>query len=299
MESNLKITSTNQMAIESHDSGSITEVQVNAEHAELVLNHTLFSAKVSLFGGQVLSWQPKGQSEVFWVSKNAILNGDKPIRGGIPLCWPWFGSYKDAGNHGFARTNYWHLKSSKISKDGILLELELTVDNQCSQWPYSFSLIQVLEFSSTLKQQLIVENTSDQTFDFSYALHSYFSVSSPNDVKIPDLSSANYDNKITQLINRPPADVLDCVGPIDNIYHSDKSLTLFDKKWKRAIEINKANSAQWVLWNPGEEGAKSFNDIHQNGEQEFVCLEAANTHFLQVAAGQIVNLSQEIKVYKL
>ena len=74
---------------------------------------------------------------------------------------------------------------------------------------------------------------------------------------------------------------------------------MFDKGLKRAIEIKKINSSQWVLWNPGVEIAASMSDIHQQGEDEFVCLEAANTHWVKVPAGQSVELSQTMRVYNL
>ncbi|WOH39185.1 D-hexose-6-phosphate mutarotase [Thalassotalea fonticola] len=279
--------------------GEVVESKLDSNFSELLLTHELFSAHLTLHGGHVLSWQPKGHEEVFWMSKKTQLQQGKAIRGGVPICWPWFGPYNGAGNHGFARTSIWQLSGIDISSEGIKIELELSGENCSPSWSYKFSVKQVLMFSTTFSQQLIIENLSHKDFQFSNALHSYFSVSNPANIAIPDLNSASFDDKINQLLGCAPADVFNCTGPIDKIYHHNSSMTLFDKGWKRAIEIKKSNSAQWVLWNPGINIAAGMADIHQQGEDEFVCLEAANTNWITVAKGEKLSLSQEVQVYKL
>lgn len=295
----LEVNTTETRNVAKSEFGCIVESKLNSNFSELILTHDLFTARLTLHGGHILSWQPKGHDEVFWLSKKAQLQQGKAIRGGIPICWPWFGPYLEAGNHGFARTSVWQLGDISISSKGIKVELELSGDNCSPSWPYKFNVKQVLMFSTTFSQQLIIENLSHKSFQFSNALHSYFSVSNPANIAIPDLNSASFDDKINQLRGCVPVDVFNCTGPIDKIYHHNSSMTLFDKGWKRAIEIKKSNSAQWVLWNPGVDIAASMSDIHQQGEDEFVCLEAANTNLVTVPQGEAVSLSQEIQVYKL
>lgn len=279
--------------------GEVVESKLNANFSELILSHDLFSARLTLHGGHVVSWQPKGHDEVFWMSKKAQLENGRAIRGGVPICWPWFGPYNDAGNHGFARTSTWQLGDIDINSNRIKVELILEGENKSSVWPYKFRVKQVLMFSTTFSQQLIIENLSHKDFQFSSALHSYFSVSNPENIAIPELNSACFDDKIKKIQGCAPADVFNCTGPIDKIYYHNSAMTMFDKGWKRAIEIKKSNSAQWVLWNPGLDIAAGMADIHQQGENEFVCLEAANTNWVTVPKSEAVSLSQEIQVYKL
>ena len=86
------------------------------------------------------------------------------------------------------------------------------------------------------------------------------------------------------------------VGPVDRIYHSNKVMQITDSKWQRTIEVNASNTQQWVFWNPGENVANSMADIHAGGEQEFVCLEAANTNMQLLASGKSLTISQVITV---
>lgn len=287
--------------IKEHESGRITLENINENIQFLSLKHSSFSAKVSLHGGQVLSWKPEGQPDIFWVSNGNKYTLDKAIRGGVPICWPWFGPLEGGPQHGFARTSLWQLASCKVDDLGIDLVLELSGENMSDIWPYKFVLQQVLHFGSSFKQRFIVKNTDEQAFTFTNALHSYFQVGSPEETAIPELNNAFYDNSLTQITCCKPEDVFDCVGPIDKIYHHESTLSLFDKGNKRVIEVKKTNSKQWVLWNPGVELAANFTDLHQNGQDEFVCAEAANTakNVITVEANQTVEIGQEVNIYSL
>lgn len=285
--------------LQSNEYGGVYQSLIANGIKELSIEHQNCHARLSLYGGHVLNWQPNAHQEVFWLSKTAEFKTGKAIRGGIPICWPWFGPYKDAGNHGFARTSDWALDKLLITKSSVEITISLEGQQLTKQWPYSFKVTQVLTFGDTFKQQFIVENRSEESFSFSNALHSYFNVSHPQNVTVPGLNTAHYDDKISQLGNCKAQEFFDCVGPIDKIYHHNSSVTLLDKGLNRAIEINKSNCAQWVLWNPGAEIASKMADIHLGGENEYVCLEAANTNWVAVAARQTISLSQEIRTYKL
>ncbi|MDN3651721.1 D-hexose-6-phosphate mutarotase [Thalassotalea ponticola] len=285
--------------LERNEFGSIVQRTIATDIQIVELTHKNFSATISLYGGQVLSWKPNKQRDVFWLSKRTFYEKGKAIRGGIPLCWPWFGAHKDAGNHGFARNVNWQLDNFSVDSRAITIKLSLEGEQAYNVWPYKYRVVQTIVISDTFSQSLVVQNLSDRVFQFNGALHSYFQVSDPANVAVPGLNSHFYDDKISSYLNCPPRDVLDCTGPIDRIYHSDASVTLFDKVWKRAIEINKSNCPQWVLWNPGKDIALSMDDIHQLGENEFVCLEAANTNGVTVNPGKSAELFQEIQVYNL
>jgi glucose-6-phosphate 1-epimerase len=291
----------NNNLIQQHPSGRVLLENINENIQVLSLSHTYFDANVSLHGGQVLSWQPKGQPDIFWLSKGNKYTLDKGIRGGVPICWPWFGPAEGGPQHGFARTSLWRLMSCSIDDIGIDLVLEFRGENMSDLWPYKFVVQQVLHFGSNFKQRFIVKNTDQKAFTFTNALHSYFNVFSPEETAIPELNNAFYDNALTKVTCCKPSDIFDCVGPIDKIYHHENTLSLFDKGNKRVIEVKKQNSKQWVLWNPGAELAAGFVDLHPNGEDEFVCAEAANTakNVISVEPNQTVEMSQEVNVHSL
>ena len=159
---------------------------------ELNISHAHCQARVSLYGGQVLSFKPTGHKDVLWLSEQASYQAGKAIRGGIPLCWPWFGfndkqtaaqqKNKVVANHGFARQLPWQIESINADEEGVTLVLVLKGKNQHSIWPNAYQLIQTLFFGKSLKQSLAMSNLSQEDAQYSAALHSYFTVSNPSNV---------------------------------------------------------------------------------------------------------------------
>ncbi len=272
--------------------------------AGLNISHTHCQAQISLYGGQVLSYKPVGYEAVLWLSEKAHYQTGKAIRGGIPLCWPWFGPNDKqtsgllAQKHGFARLLLWEMDSINSDESGVTLVLTLTGENQHALWPNSYQLRQTLFFGKSFKQTLAMTNLSQQDAQYSAALHSYFGVSNPSNVNIETLTGVNYCDKLTDGSSIQQQSV-SCIGEIDREYHSSEKMIIVDNDWQRKIEIVSDNCQQWVLWNPGAELANTMADIHLGGEQEYVCLEAANTAWQALPAGETVIISQEISVTNL
>jgi len=263
----------------------------------LKITHNKCSASISLLGGQLLAWQPENQHPVLWLSETAEYKQNNAIRGGVPICWPWFGGYKSAGNHGFARQNLWKLNDITINQEDVVITLSFTGENFDPVWPYAFSLTQTLIIGSTLSQQLTISNLSDQTFAYKGALHSYFRVSSPKNISINALASANFYDKLSDK-DKIAEPIVPCVGPVDRVYESDEKMKIIDSKWHRTIAVESQQCAQWVLWNPGVEESKQIADIHPKGAQEYICLEAANTQWQHIAPNSRVTIGQKISVYQ-
>lgn len=280
--------------------GQVYQVELSNGLAALIIKHQKGQAKVSLYGGQVLSWQPYGVKEVFWLSKDSAFEQGKAIRGGVPLCWPWFGTHPNdvenkAGNHGFARKQLWQLDNVIINEQGVEVRLSWQGENMSEIWPFACQLTQVLFFGHTFKQSLKMSNLSHNDAYYTGALHNYFSVSSPENIRVSALEHASFDDKLTGQLCKPQL-LKNGIGPIDRIYQTNKKMTIVDSQWQRNIELKTKNTKQWVFWNPGRELANNMADIHHHGEQEFVCLEAANTHMQLLPAGKIAILEQEILV---
>lgn len=260
------------------------------------IKHPNCTASISIYGGHVLHWQPLGQESVFWLSDSAQFEQGIAIRGGIPICWPWFGSKDGTTSHGFARQNNWQLESINSEQRGVTVTLSLNGKDLDQQWPYAFELKQQLFFGQHFSQRLVMTNVDNLAWEYTGALHTYFRVGKPEQVVVPQLSDFDFDDKITQQSYCEPEQLLHCRGPLDRIYYTNEVTTLIDQQLRRMITVESDSCHQRVIWNPGSEIAKSMVDVHSNGEHEFVCLEVANTDSQVVEPGMSVEISQIITV---
>jgi len=287
-----------------NDFGQVQQVKLSSDLSALIIEHKVTQAQVSLYGGQVLSWQPSGEREVFWLSKSSAFEQGKAIRGGIPLCWPWFGvhpndSKNKAGNHGFARCQLWQVDTIDINEQGVEVRLSWQGKSINDLWPFSCRLTQVLFFGKSFTQVFTMKNLSKNDAYYTGALHSYLSVSAPVNATITELAKAPFDDKLTgkactaKPLVTPLANGID---PVDRVYHSNDVMHVVDSHWQRTIELKSTNTKQWVFWNPGVELANNMLDIHERGEQEFICLEAASTEMQLLRAGESLTMAQKIAV---
>jgi glucose-6-phosphate 1-epimerase len=278
--------------------GQIKQVSLTDQINALEIIHNTCTAKISLYGGHVLAWQPANQKPVFWLSDDVIFEQGTPIRGGIPLCWPWFGPYQapsgeKAGNHGFARQRNWQLDDVIVAKDRVTVTLSLSGENEHPLWPHQYQLKQQLIFSDQFEQKLFISNLSSKAFEYSAALHSYFAVSTPENITVAPLAEFPFDDKVTGKEQQLAA-LENCLGEVDRIYYTNQQCLIEDKQWQRTLTVSSTNCQQWVLWNPGVEVAQRMKDLHVGAEKEFVCLEAANTDRQVVQANETVMIGQKV-----
>lgn len=282
------------MLISKTDYASITKTIKNGLEF-LHIDHPSCQASVSLYGGQVLSWRPYGHQDVFWMSDNAKFEQGTAIRGGIPLCWPWFGGWKGHGNHGFARQSLWRLDEVDISDDKVKLVLVLAAENLHPNWPYQFNLMQTLVFAKDFTQELVFTNLSSEDVEYCGALHTYFAVQDVAKISLPELSDIPFDCKLSQMKGKVQA-LDNGIGPFDRIYQSNNKQQIIDEIKGRTISVTSKGCNQWVVWNPGQAISSSMTDMHSGAEKEFVCIEAANTHWMTVKAGGSAIMSQSVEV---
>ncbi|MCD9085146.1 lytic murein transglycosylase [Stenotrophomonas sp. SY1] len=237
------------------------------------------TAAISVFGGQLLSFVPKGGQDVMWLSPSA-KQPPTPIRGGSPVCWPYFsrqGQSNDVPSHGFVRTVSWELRDARREADGTLV-LTLAPPPLDS---LTLRLQMVLRIGRTLEQELITENTGSQPVSFTQALHNYFNVSDALKVDVTGLDGLTYLDKLDNgnahvqqgdWNLRDPRDP----GRSDRIYtQAGGHYVLRDPGFKRAIDITTTGSRTAVVWNAGEAAAAKMDDIG-TGWRNYVCVEAGN-----------------------
>lgn len=270
------------------------------QREELYICNQSCSARISLYGGQILQWQPHNTAEVLWLSPLANFSNGAAIRGGIPLCWPWFGKNTKQPalpSHGLARTAMWKLVSSDCS-DAQTSKLELALDLPEQQLAARLQL----SIGSSLKMTLTSNNHSAQSYELSEALHTYFNISRVDSVSVEGLQQASYAEFAVNadVVQDQP---LILGSACDRIYtHAQDShkLQIKDPGFARSININSRNSRNTIVWNPGSL-AESMSDVGMLNQPGFICVESGNVrdNAVQLPAGGTHAIELEISVEPL
>lgn len=258
----------------------------------------LCTAEVSLYGAQVLQWTPAGQLPVIYMSPKAVFAQGKALRGGIPLCWPWFGKHPtDASqpSHGVARTSLWQLAGTEECEDGrVRLLLALPPANEMLP-----SAALALEFGSEMTMSLMTMDVP-HLMPFSAALHTYYAVSNYETVAVTGLEEAAFTEYAAKPVPHAE-DPLIPAGPIDRIYYpvqENTELTIHDPAWSRSIRICRSGSGSAVVWNPGAELAAGMADLGPGEEKGFLCVETTLVPAEQISLryGETHELTMRIQV---
>lgn len=250
----------------------------------LEVNNPLAHAQVSLQGAQLLSFQPHGQPDWLFLSPRARFEPGQPIRGGVPVCWPWFGPDPDALDrpaHGFARQRPWSLRQSANDSDGTTrLTLALSDDPSTrALWPHAFELRLDIRVGRTLRLSLSTRNTGDTAFTITQALHSYFAVDHIDTVRVLGLEDCGFIDKLPGAPTQGQAtgEALRFNGRLDRIYQpAPERLHILGAAGGQRLELRSEGSRTAVVWNPGAELAATMADLGPDTHQRFVCVETAN-----------------------
>ena len=274
----------------------------------LTVDNALATATISLQGGQLLAWQPKTQAQpVIWLSPRAILAPGKAIRGGIPVCWPWFGAHPlDAAQpaHGYARISPWAVVSNQTAADGateILMCLNLS-DADRLRWPQPLALSLRLRIGETLQLDLSTHNEGTQSCLVSEALHSYFQIGDISAVRVVGLEHGRYEDKLAPGLRRRQEGAISFAGEVDRVYvDTHAACCIEDDAWRRRIQIDKSGSASTVVWSPWADKAGKMADLGADGWRQMLCVETANAldNALSLAPGVSHTLSMRCAVQPL
>ena len=213
-------------------------------------------ASVALQGAQVLSWQPAGHGEMLWLSPMAKLGTGTAVRGGIPVCWPWFAVHPQDPKkplHGFVRTRTWEVAASAVDEGAARLVLETeTRPDDAALWPHSAKVKLEIEMGSVLRLSLSTRNTGASALPLTQALHSYLRVGDIADVHVEGLDGRAYIDKVDANSRKTEASAeLRIDREVDRIYLGDTArVTLIDAALGRRIEVASGGSRSAVVWNP-------------------------------------------------
>lgn len=311
---------------------SDTPIQVHQIDAEYSL------AEITDFGAQVLSWTPRGQNPVVWLSPQASFAGDTTVRGGIPICLPWFGNPKfspaapagAAGNHGFAKTTVWEQVDSSSSPatqvpggkendsptpqrtgnedmQGVagaeasykVLTYRLSHAGD-KLFPHAFSAQLAIEVGKTLRLMLEAVNTDDHPFAFEAVFHTYLGFSDLRQCELHGLEHAVFLDTLTDK-KASEDQPITFNQSFDRIYDSPSDLEIYDPAWGRKIWLKKSGSKSTIVWTPWNRFIRDFSDIPDQEVYRFAGIEFGNVreNALLLQPGQSHRLALEIGVDSL
>jgi D-hexose-6-phosphate mutarotase len=239
-------------------------------------------ATVALQGAHVMSYQSINDDPLIWLSPQAKFAAGKSIRGGVPICWPWFGQHATDAKfpgHGFARTVPWQLVDARALPDGrSRLEFELIHSEATrGQWHYASTVRNIVTVGQELEIELATTNTDVTTFQLSQALHTYFAVGDIRRVSIAGLDGCEFIDKVSGTSgNRQKGSVV-FSAETDRIYLGTRGYCeIKDPAMGRSILVTSTGSRSTVVWNPWIDKADKMGDFGPEGYLGMVCVETAN-----------------------
>jgi len=258
----------------------INHKQFDNGYKYLEIQNDCAEAKIALQGAHLFHYKVIHKPALLWLSEMAYFEEGKAIRGGIPICFPWFGKNKENATlpqHGFARTALWKVVLEEEVDEchtHIRLQLQPNADT-LEQWPYFFDLYLDVSIGEELSIALSVTNIDSKAFEISTALHTYFSVSDINTVSIKGLAESRYYDALDDTHYKQKGDIL-IQGEVDRVY-SDPSdtITLHDDAESKVC-LQQEGSNSLVVWNPWIEKSSHMADMSAEGYRSMVCLETAN-----------------------
>jgi glucose-6-phosphate 1-epimerase len=280
--------------------GGLRAVQIDAPAAR---------GLVYLHGAHVASWIPAGADrDVLWLSEKSHWAAGKPIRGGVPICFPWFGPRKDdpaAPAHGFARLKEWTLESTQVMPEGAArVTLLLQSDDDTRRlWPHDFALRMRATFGKELEMRLELTNTGDAPLTAEEALHTYFAVADARTLTIRGLTGARYIDKVDGMKEKTQEGSIRIIGETDRVYANTTAEVIVEDSAARSpgrhIHISKEGSADTVVWNPWIAKAKAMADFGDDEWPGMLCVETCNVmaNALRLTPGQSASMTARVRIH--
>lgn len=269
----------------------ITLVTGRGNLPEIHVQNSAARCEISLMGAHILSFVPAGHRDVMFLSeKSEYSQTGKAIRGGIPVCWPWFGGadkakYPNATtSHGFIRQFMWKLvdwKDNGADSTTVTLAVE---DSEASRaiWPYAFNLTMTIVVGSTLQLALETVNTGDTEFTYAQALHTYYAIGDCRQVSVNGFDGCKFIDKAPAnppAANPQPGDVT-ITAETDRVYlKCPGSAVITDPVMGRKIVIDKEGSDTGVVWNPWIKKSQNMPDFGDLEYFNMICVENCNVDY--------------------
>jgi glucose-6-phosphate 1-epimerase len=282
-----------------HGIGQTVQIVEGRDSLPMIrVNSELANADIYLHGAHVTHFQPRGAEPVLFLSEKSFFEAKKPIRGGVPVIFPWFGAKADdpkAPAHGYARVAGWNIESTKIQPDGsvkAVLGLRLA----------DYAVRMIIGISEALDLTMEVQNLTDKPCQFEQALHTYLRAGDVRQVRIGGLENTPYIDKVDGFTRKiqPPTPIA-ITGETDRVYLPTASTcVLDDPSMNRRIRVKKEGSEATVIWNPWIEKSAKMADFGADEWPKMVCIETANVAdcAVSLSAGATHQMRAKISIEK-
>lgn len=269
-----------QVALQQRD--ELPVLKISNRHAE---------AAIALQGAQVIEYTPRGQHPIVWTSDIAEYKRGQGQRGGVPVCWPWFGANErnpapvralargdDLPAHGLVRGRDWTLRSIRESDAGTEIIFNFITDSLLRQrWPHAAELQLLVRVGPTLRMELTTRNLGTQPLAIAQALHTHFAISSIDNVHLAGFENTRYIDTLDDWREHRQHGDIRFTAETDRIYLDvPHTVLLHDSGWNRTIHLHAENSASAVVWNPWIEKSKRLSQFPLDAWRDMLCIETAN-----------------------
>lgn len=252
---------------------NVTSLELAADYPAIQLSNKYGTATIALHGAHVIDYTPTDQKPVLFTSEQAIYREGKAIRGGVPICWPWFNAHPTDDtlpSHGYARAQFWKLIDSSHSNDTTSVTLECSIETLRAEVTITLSHKLDIALTST--------NISNQQQTVGGALHTYFQLSNISNTTISGLDNTSYIDTVggANTAEKQSGDIT-ITEETDRIYEDTAAtVRIYDTEWNRDIAVQKSGSLSTIVWNPWIEKSQGMGDLGNEDYHHFVCIEAAN-----------------------
>ncbi len=256
-------------------------VEGNGGLAKVAIATRDTAGEMYLHGAHVTSWRPRDAEEVLFVSSESRWEDGRAIRGGVPVCFPWFAAKADdpsAPAHGFVRTTSWQLETIVQTADAVTVSMSTESNGETKKWcPADFRLVHRAIFGSELSLELVVRNTGTIPLRFEEAMHTYFRVGQIDKARLEGLSTFHYLDKTDSNQKKTQQGPIEIVSETDRVYLNTKGvIELEDHALRRRIDVANENSFTTVVWNPWAAKAKALSDFGDAEWMRMICIETSN-----------------------
>lgn len=259
-----------------------------------------------LHGAHVTSWKPAGAQEALFLSSQSRWEYGHDIRGGVPICFPWFADKSDdptAPAHGFVRTKEWRLDSISQAGRAVTVSMSTQSDESTRKWwPFEFHLAYRATFGRELGLELEVTNSGKAAFRLEEALHTYHKVGDIREARVHGLSGVEYVDKTDSYRKKMQHDEIAITSETDRVFlDTAGAVELDDRVMHRATHVVKENSRTTVVWNPWVDHARRLPDLGNDEWRQMVCIETSNVadFAVDLAPGQQHTMKARLRLSNL